>query len=168
MNPAPDPPVTRSRLAGVLHTAIPNQAVVSLGSLVVLVVAARGLPPGPFGLFASTQLAVLLLVGLANAAVSTGGIGLGVLVSALIVELLPAPRVLPYVAAFVLSATAFVGALLMPEPVKSRSRLRLTPQRAKVPPAVRPAFMLAALGVTSSWSIAGLFLALGPQLSAMS
>lgn len=105
-------------------------------------------------------------VGLANAAVSTGGIGLGVLVSALIVELLPAPRVFPYVAAFVLFATAFVGALLMPEPVKSRSRLRLTPQRPKVPAAVRPAFMLAALGVTSSWSIAGVFLSLGPQLSA--
>ena len=105
-------------------------------------------------------------VGLANAVASTGGIGLGVLVSALIVELLPAPRVLPYVAAFALFAIAFVGALLMPEPVKSRSRLRLTPQRAKVPAAVRPAFMLAALGVTSSWSIAGLFLALGPQLSA--
>ena len=105
-------------------------------------------------------------VGLANAVVSNGGIGLGVLVSAMIVELLPAPRVLPYVAAFVLFAIAFVGALLMPEPVKSRSRLRLTPQRPKVPAAVRPAFTLAALGVISSWSIAGLFLALGPQLSA--
>jgi MFS family permease len=105
-------------------------------------------------------------VGLANAVASTGGIGLGVLVSALVVELLPAPRVLPYVTAFALFAIAFGGALLMPEPVKSRSRLRLTPQRAKVPAAVRPAFMLAALGVTSSWSIAGLFLALGPQLSA--
>jgi MFS family permease len=105
-------------------------------------------------------------VGLANAVVSTGGIGLGVLVSAVIVELLPAPRVLPYVAAFVPFAIAFVGVLLMPEPVKSRSRLRLTPQRPKVPAAVRPAFMLAALGVASSWSIAGLFLSLGPQVSA--
>ena len=105
-------------------------------------------------------------VGLTNAVASTGGIGLGVLVSALVVELLPAPRVLPYVVAFVLFAIALVGALLMPEPVKSRSRLRLTPQRARVPAAVRPAFVLAALGVTSSWSIAGLFLALGPQLSA--
>jgi predicted MFS family arabinose efflux permease len=106
-------------------------------------------------------------VGLANGAASAGGIGLGVLVSALIVEVLPAPRVLPYLAAFVLVAIAFVGALAMPEPVKSRSRLRLAPQRPSVPRAARPAFMLAALGVLSSWSIAGLFLALGPQLSAM-
>ncbi len=36
--------------------------------------------------------------------------GLGVLVSATFVELLPAPRVLPYVALFVLFAIAFVGA----------------------------------------------------------
>ena len=77
-------------------------------------------------------------VGLANAVVSTGGIGLGVLISASIIELLPAPRVLPYVAAFVLFAVAFVGTLLMPKPVKSRSRLRLPLQRPTVPAAVRP------------------------------
>jgi predicted MFS family arabinose efflux permease len=54
----------------------------------------------------------------------------------------------------------------MPEPVESRSRLRLTPQRPSIPPAVRRPFLLAALGVISSWSIGGLFLSLGPQLSA--
>jgi MFS family permease len=72
-------------------------------------------------------------VGLANGVVSTGGIELGVLVSALITEVLPAPRVLPYVAAFVLLAIAFLGVLSMPEPVESRSRLRLAPQRPNVP-----------------------------------
>src|SRR3954470_7222354 len=36
-------------------------------------------------------------VGLTNGVVSAGGMGLGVLVSATFVELLPAPRVLPYV-----------------------------------------------------------------------
>jgi MFS family permease len=104
--------------------------------------------------------------GLANGVASTGGIGLGVFISALIVEVLPAPRVLPYVAAFVLLAIALMGTLAMPEPVKARSHLRLAPQRPDVPRAARSAFMLAALGVISSWSIAGLFLALSPQLSA--
>lgn len=104
-------------------------------------------------------------VGLTNGVVSAGGMGLGVLVSSLLIELLPAPRVLPYVALFVLFAIAFAGALLMPEPVASRSRLRLTPQRPSVPAEVRPAFLLAALGVISSWSIGGLFLSLGPQLA---
>jgi MFS family permease len=105
-------------------------------------------------------------VGLTNGVVSAGGMGLGVLVSAAIIELLPAPRVLPYVALTVLFIIAFVGALLMPEPVESRSRPRLTPQRPSVPPAVRRPFFLASLGVISSWSIGGLFLSLGPQLSA--
>src|SRR4051812_48288815 len=89
-------------------------------------------------------------VGLTNGVVSAGGMGLGVLVSATLVELLPAPRVLPYVALFVLFAVAVVGAALMPEPVQPRARLRLTPQRPSVPPVVRGPFLLAALGVISS------------------
>jgi MFS family permease len=104
-------------------------------------------------------------VGLTNGVVSAGGLGLGVLVSALVVELLPAPRVLPYVTLLVLFAVAFAGALRMPEPVPARSRVRLTPQKPSVPPPVRRPFLLAALGVISSWSIGGLFLSLGPQLA---
>ncbi len=104
-------------------------------------------------------------VGLTNGVVSAGGMGLGVLVSAAFVELLPAPRVLPYGFLFVLFAIAFVGVWLMPEPVRERTRLRLTPQRPSVPASVRGPFLLAALGVMSSWSIGGLFLSLGPQLS---
>src|SRR5919204_540375 len=105
-------------------------------------------------------------VGLTNGVVSAGGLGLGGLVSATIVQLLPAPRVLPYVALFVLFAIALAGVVAMPEPVASRARPRLTPQRPGVPAAIRRPFFLAALGVMSSWSIGGLFLSLGPQLSA--
>jgi MFS family permease len=106
-------------------------------------------------------------VGLTNGVVSAGGIGLGMLVSATAVQLLPAPRVVPYVVLFALFAVAFTGALLMPEPVRERSRLRLTPQKPGVPAVVRRPFLLAALGVLSSWSIGGLFFSLGPQLSAV-
>jgi MFS family permease len=105
-------------------------------------------------------------VGLANGVVSAGGMGLGVLISSALVEFAPAPRVLPYVTLFVLFAVAFAGALLMPEPVAERSRPTLTPQRPSVPAVVRRPFLLAALGVISSWSIGGLFLSLGPQLTA--
>jgi MFS family permease len=76
-------------------------------------------------------------VGLTNGVVSAGGMGLGVLVSAAFVEFLPAPRVLPYVALFVLFAIALEGVWRMPEPVAERSRLRLTPQWPSVPSAVR-------------------------------
>ena len=105
-------------------------------------------------------------VGLANGVVSAGGLGAGMLASSAIVEVLPAPRVLPYVLLLVLFAVAFAGALLMPEPVRDRARPRLTPQWPSVPPPVRRAFLLAALAVISSWSIGGLFFSLGPALSA--
>jgi predicted MFS family arabinose efflux permease len=105
-------------------------------------------------------------VGLTNGIVSAGGMGLGVLVSSALIELAPAPRVLPYVVLFALFAVVFAGALAMPEPVANRTRPRLTPQKPGVPAGVRRPFLLAALGVVSSWSIGGLFLSLGPSLSA--
>jgi predicted MFS family arabinose efflux permease len=105
-------------------------------------------------------------VGLTNGVASAAGLGLGVLVSALLIEVLPAPRVLPYVALLVLFAVALAGVARMPEPVAGRSRPRLTPQRPGVPAVVRGPFALAALALLSSWSVAGLFLSLGPQLSA--
>jgi predicted MFS family arabinose efflux permease len=105
-------------------------------------------------------------VSLANGVASAAGTGLGVLVSATLIELLPAARVVPFVALLTLFAIAVVGVWLMPEPVAARSRLRLTPQRPSVPKAIRSPFLLAALGAVSSWSIAGLFLSLGPELTA--
>lgn len=105
-------------------------------------------------------------VSLANGVASTVGSGLGVLVSAALIQLLPAPRLLPYLALFALFAVAFAGVVRMPEPVVTRSRARLTPQRPHVPAAIRRPFALAALGALSSWSIAGLFLSLGPELTA--
>jgi MFS family permease len=105
-------------------------------------------------------------VGLTNGVVSAAGLGLGALASSALVQLMPAPRVLPYVVVFILFAVALVGVGLMPEPVASRSRLRLAPERPYVPPSVRRPFLLAALAVTAAYSIGGLFFALGPELSA--
>jgi MFS family permease len=105
-------------------------------------------------------------VGLANGVASAGGIGLGILVSSVLVQLGDHPLVAPYVVLFALFAIAFVGVWLMPEPVADRRRFRLTIQRPSVPPPSRRPFVLAGLAVLSSWSIGGLFFSLGPQLSA--
>jgi MFS family permease len=166
----------RPVLLASLGTLMGATVVFMLADSVAWLFAARAIQGLATGLALSTAAAALLDLharrdpagaGLANGVASAAGMGLGVFVSAAFVQLLPAPRVLPYVLLFVLFAIAFAGALLMPEPVESRSRLRLTPQRPSVPPAVRRPFLLAALGVMSSWSIGGLFLALGPQLSAV-
>jgi MFS family permease len=105
-------------------------------------------------------------VGLTNGVMSAGGLALGALVSSAAVQLLPAPRVIPYVVVFVLFAVTLLGVAVMPEPVASPARLRLTPQRPRVPAPVRQTFAVAALAVVAAYSIGGLFFALGPQLAA--
>ncbi len=163
-------PVLLAALGALMATTVVFMAAGSVGWLFV----ARGLQGLATGLALAAASAAMLdlhprrdpaAVGLANGVLSAAGLGVGMLASATLVELLPAPRVLPYVLLFVLFAVAFAGALLMPEPVRERSRPRLTPQRPSVPAPVRRAFLLAALAVISSWSIGGLFFSLGPQLS---
>jgi hypothetical protein len=73
--------------------------------------------------------------------------------------------VLPFlvVAAMIVMLLALVAA--MPEPVSRRDRLVIRPQRPALPRETRGPFALAALGVIGSWSIAGVYLALGPALA---
>ena len=164
-------PVLLVALGGLMVTSV----VFMLADSVVWLFVARGLQGIATGLALGAASAAMLdlhprrdpaAVGLANGVVSAGGLGLGMLVSSTAVELLPAPRVVPYVVLLALFAIAFAGALAMPEPVSSRGRVRLTPQRPSVPREVRRPFLLAALAVISSWSIGGLFFSLGPQFSA--
>jgi MFS family permease len=165
----------RPVLLGALSTLMGATVVFMVADSVVWLFVARAIQGLATGLALGAASAAMLDlhprrdpsgVGLTNGVVSAGGMGLGVLVSATFVELLPAPRVLPYVVLFVLFAIALAGVVRMPEPVEERSRLRLTPQRPSVPPVVRRPFALAALAVISSWSVGGLFLSLGPQLTA--
>jgi MFS family permease len=158
-----------------LATLLVTTVLYMLADSVAWLFVARGLQGLATGLALAAASAALLDlhprrdpagVGLTNGVVSAGGIGLGMLVSATAVQLLPAPRVVPYVILASLFAIAFIGALLMPEPVADRTQPRLTPQKPSVPPVVRRPFLLAGLGVLSSWSIGGLFFSLGPSLSA--
>jgi predicted MFS family arabinose efflux permease len=165
----------RPVLLGALAVLIGATALYIVATSVVWLFVARALQGPATGAAISAASAALFEfhprrdpvgVSLANGVAGAAGLGLGVLVSAALVELLPAPRVLPYVVLLALFATALVAVWLMPEPVAARSRPRLTPQRPHVPAAIRGPFTLAALGAVSSWSIAGLFLSLGPQLAA--
>ncbi|HEX5224484.1 MAG TPA: MFS transporter [Solirubrobacteraceae bacterium] len=156
-----------------LGALIGSSALYMVATSVAWLFAARAIQGLATGLALATASAGLLdfhprrdseSVGLTNGSVSAGGLGLGALVSATAVQLLPAPRVVPYAIGLGLFALAFAGALVMPEPVPQRAPLRLTPQRPRVPAHVRGPFVLAALAVASAYSIGGLFFALGPQL----
>jgi predicted MFS family arabinose efflux permease len=164
-------PVLLTALATLMATSV----LFALADSTVWLFVARGIQGLATGLALGAASASLLdlhprrdpaSVGLTNGVVSAGGMGLGIGISALLVQLAPAPRVLPYVVLFVLFAIAFYGAVRMPEPVEATGRVRLTPQRPSIPPVVRRPFFLAALAVISSWSIGGLFISLGPALAA--
>lgn len=103
-------------------------------------------------------------VALTNATVSAGGLGLGLFVSAALVQTGWHPTLVPYAVLLSLIAIAFVGTVFMPEPVRDRRRFRFTVEKPHVPAAVRRPFVLAALAVISSWSIAALFFSIGPEL----
>jgi MFS family permease len=102
--------------------------------------------------------------GLINGVVSAGGIGVGALVASLLVQYAPDPLVTPFVVLLVLVVATLLLTIALPEPVVERTRPKLRPQRPHVPAETRRPFMLAGLAVLSSWSIAGLYLALGPTL----
>ena len=104
-------------------------------------------------------------VGLVNGVGSALGIGFGAAISSVLVQEAPDPRVTPFLLLFVLFAAALVGTLALRESVPRTERPRLRPQRPQVPREIRPAFVLASLGVIASWSIGGLYLALAPSLA---
>jgi MFS family permease len=164
-------PVLLASLATLMATSV----LFALADSTVWLFVARGIQGLATGLALGAAAAALLdlhptrnpaSVGLTNGVVSAGGMGLGIGISSLLVELAPAPRVLPYVVLFALFTIAFYGALRMPEPVEATGRVKLTPQRPNIPPVVRRPFFLAAMAVTASWAIGGLFISLGPALSA--
>ena len=102
---------------------------------------------------------------LVNGVVALAGLGVGALLSSALVQFLPAPRELPFVVVAAMIALLLVLVGVMPEPVSREGRTVIRPQRPAIPHQTRGPFALAALGVIGSWSIAGVYLALGPALA---
>ncbi|MER7244661.1 MFS transporter [Kribbella sp. NPDC000426] len=134
---------------------------------------ARGLQGVATGAAVGTASAALLdfagtrgpaKVSLTNAVVTTTGTGLGILTTAVLVQIAWEPQVVPYLIFLGLLAAAIVGSYAMSEPVESTRRFRLRLERPHVPAGVRGPFILASLAVISSWSAGGLFFSLGPSL----
>lgn len=163
-------PVLAWSLAGLLVSA----AIFTAASSVAWLFAARALQGLSTGAALGAAGAALIdlhptantrTAALVNGVVALGGLGIGALLSSALVQYLPAPRVVPFlvVAAMIVLLLGLVSA--MPEPVSRQGRTVIRPQRPGVPPETRGPFALAALGVIGSWSIAGVYLALGPALA---
>lgn len=102
---------------------------------------------------------------LANSIAPGIGTGSGALLSALLIDLLPAPTRLVYVVLFVVLLIQLVGIALMPETVTpmAGARRSLRPE-IKLPRAVREPLLVVVPVLFAVWALAGFFGALGPAL----
>jgi len=103
---------------------------------------------------------------LVNAVTPAFGLGAGALVAGGLVQYGPAPARLIYLvelAALVLLAAALA---VVPEPVRERRSLRLT-LKVSVPEGARAPFVSALPALVAAWALGGLYLSLGPSLSAI-
>jgi MFS family permease len=102
---------------------------------------------------------------LVNASFSTGGLALGAVYSGALVEYAPAQRQLVYFGLLaVLGGMAVVVARRVDETRPRTGRVR-PHLRIGVAPAARGAFLAVLPCLASTWSIAGLYLSLGPTLT---
>jgi Major Facilitator Superfamily len=102
---------------------------------------------------------------LANALAPGLGTGTGALISALLVQFLPAPTHLVYFALIAVFVGQAVGVSLLRETVRPGpvSVAVLVPE-VRLPRAVRGAVLTAAPVLFASWALAGLYAALGPAI----
>ncbi|MGW6913803.1 MFS transporter [Kitasatospora sp. NPDC054939] len=96
-------------------------------------------------------------------AANMGGLAGGTLLAGIIAEWSDSPLHLPWTVMLCLSAVALLGLLLVPETVTDRTPARglsaLRIQRLRIPAAVRPAFLRAALAGGSGFAVLGVLTA---------
>jgi MFS family permease len=104
------------------------------------------------------------LASVVNSAAPIGGLAIGGLVSAALVQYGPDPLRLVYVVTLIAYLLVTVGFVLIPEPAPGRGGpARLLP-RIGVEPQVRPTFVAAVPSVVAGWAVGGFYLSLGPSL----
>ncbi|SEM53440.1 MFS transporter [Nonomuraea pusilla] len=157
-------PAILAGLAGLLVSLGMFLAASGVGRLFV----ARGLQGVATGVAISAAGAALLdlrpaAAGLLNTPASGLGMGVGGLLGAVLVEYAPAPLLTPFVVLAAVNLLLLAGVWRRPETVGARAGFRMA--APGVPREILGSFALSGLGVTSSWSIVGLYLALVPALA---
>jgi MFS family permease len=95
-------------------------------------------------------------------AANLGGIGIGPVLSGLLVQVAPDPLRTPYLVGAALLLVALLGLALTPETVTRDAAAGYRAQRIAVPHRARAAFAAASLGAAVSFTIFGMFSALVP------
>ena len=100
---------------------------------------------------------------LTGAAVTSGAVGIGPLLSGVLAEYAGWTTHLVFVVYLCLLALATVALAFVPEPVADRHRPAFRVQRLAVPPEIRASFLSAALAVFAAFAVTGLFVSLVPS-----
>jgi MFS family permease len=103
---------------------------------------------------------------LAAAMANMGGLGLGPLLSGLLVEWAGLRLRLAFWVDLALLIPALGAVLLVPEPPAGQRRLRVRPQAIGVPSEIRPAFVRSALAGFAGFAVLGMFTAVSPAFLA--
>jgi MFS family permease len=101
---------------------------------------------------------------LAATASNTLGLGLGPLLSGILVAAFPRPTLVPYGVHLALVGVALLGVARAPETVRPVTSARLRFQRLSLPEEVRDTFVPAALARFAGFVVVGFFAAVAPQL----
>jgi MFS family permease len=159
-------------LAGVV-CALASDVIFLMADSVPLLLVARVVSGFSAGLFAGTATAAVIeaaphawrhrAASVATVA-NIGALGIGPLLSGLLVEYAPHPLQLTFVVHIVLAVLAAAAVAYAPETSSRTGGLRV--QRLSVPVEVRPMFAIAALAAFAGFSVTGLFTAVAPSFLA--
>lgn len=106
---------------------------------------------------------------LVNTVSLTAGMGVGAVITGALVQYAPAPTVLTYVLLLGVFVFFLFFCWVLPETVTAKRqgwRHDLRPRRTTVPAPIRRRFALASTGLVAAFAISGLYLSLGPSLTA--
>ena len=159
-------------LAGVAFAVASGVVFLFADSVAVLLVG-RVLSGFSAGLFAGTATAAVIEAAPPGwrtraASVATvsniGALGIGPLLSGLLVQYAPQPLRLSFAVHIVLALLAAAAVAYAPETSPRSGSIGI--QRVSVPPEVRPVFLIAALAAFAGFSVTGLFTAVAPSFLA--
>ncbi len=159
-------------LAGAASAVLSGVVFLFADSVAVLLVG-RVLSGLSAGLFAGTATAAVIEAAPPRwrtraASVATianiGALGIGPLLSGVLVEYAPAPLQLSFAVHIVLALLAAAAVAYAPETSPRTGSIRV--QRVSVPAEVRPMFVIAALAAFAGFSVTGLFTAVAPSFLA--
>lgn len=94
-----------------------------------------------------------------------GGIAVTLVAVALIVDMGPAPTVLPYAVLTAIVLVLLLALLVMREPHTTDRAVTLAIARPRVPSSIAAHFRFSALGVMAAWSVLGVLLSLYPRIA---